>query len=88
VIIQLHPKFRNAYKKRIFPFSELVSKTEERIKFFKENPRNPVLKDHGLRGRRSNLRSFSVTGDIRVIYQLVDKDNALFLDIGSHNQVY
>lgn len=88
MIVQLHPKFKAAYKKRIAYSSKLVIKTEERIKLFKENPQNPILKDHALTGREKYLRSFSITGDIRVVYQPVSKDHVLFLDIGSHNQIY
>lgn len=88
MIIQLHPQFKNAYKNRIASFPKLVSKTEERIQLFKENPRNPILRDHGLTGKLCKLRSFSVGGDIRIIYQPISKDSVLFLDIGSHNQVY
>lgn len=88
MIIQLHPKFKTAYKKRITYSLKLVSKTGERIKLFKENSRNPVLKDHALIGRLKNLRSFSVSGDIRIVYQQIGKERVLFLDIGSHNQVY
>lgn len=88
MIVQIHPKFKNAYRKRILPFPKLVEKTEDRIKLFKENPHNPILKDHNLLGKRSKLRSFSITGDIRIIYQPINKNLVLFLDIGSHNQVY
>lgn len=88
MIIQLHPKFKTAYKKRIAYSSKLVSRTEERIKLFKENPLNPVLKDHVLIGRLKSLRSFSIAGDIRIVYQPINKNNVIFLDIGSHNQVY
>lgn len=88
MIIQLHPKFKTFYKKRIAFSSKLVSKADERIKLFKENPQNPILKDHALTGKRKDLRSFSITGDIRIVYQPIGKDNVLFLDIGTHNQVY
>jgi len=45
------------------------------------------LRDHKLIGKKKNFRAFSVTGDIRVVYIIVDSNIWLF-DIGSHNQVY
>lgn len=51
------------------------------------NPKNPVLHDHRLAGKMKTLRAFSVTGDIRMVYQLEGESLYLY-DVGSHNQVY
>lgn len=32
--------------------------------------------------------AFSVRGDLRVVYRFVDKNIAMLLRIGTHNQVY
>jgi len=32
--------------------------------------------------------AFSITGDIRVIYQKISDEEIILVDIGSHNQVY
>jgi len=54
---------------------------------FLEKPDNPILKDHKLVGKMAGFRSFSITGDLRVVYRI--KGNSLQLyDIGTHNQVY
>jgi addiction module RelE/StbE family toxin len=46
-----------------------------------------LLDDHALKGKMKGKRAFSITDDVRVIY--VESDNVfVFLDIGSHNQVY
>lgn len=60
----------------------------ERIHLFSINPYDPILKDHALKGHLIGKRSFSVTGDIRVIYRYIDETTVLLLQIGSHNQVY
>ena len=86
--IKLHPKFKKAYKTRIAPNKKLIKQTENRIGMFKTNHTNPVLKDHGLSGAKRQLRAFSVTGDIRIVYIPVSEDEVIFIDIGSHNQVY
>lgn len=79
--------FKKHYHKRILVNKNLDLRFEERYKKFIENPRDPVLKDHVLTGKMKGFRSFSVTGDIRVIYYAF-KDSIYFVDIGSHNQIY
>lgn len=88
MIIELHPNFKKSYKKRIAKNPKLISKVAERMKLFQKNPKNPVLRAHRLTGAKKDLCSFSVAGDIRILYFLKSIDKAVFLDIGSHNQVY
>jgi addiction module RelE/StbE family toxin len=86
--IKPHPKYKKAYQKRIKPHPELVARATHRLTLFQQNPSNPLLKDHALKGSDQHLRAFSISGDIRIIYQQLDQDTVLFLDIGTHNQVY
>ena len=86
--IELHPSFKKFYQKRIRPSPKLITKTEERIILFSKDPFNPVLQNHKLEGKKAHLRAFSITGDIRIVYYPVRKNECLFLDIGTHNQVY
>lgn len=86
--IKLHSKFRKAYKTRIAFNKKLVEQTVQRIALFQKNSKDPLLKDHGLTGAKRKLRSFSVTGDIRIVYMPVSDQEVLLMDIGSHNQVY
>ncbi|MBU1129795.1 type II toxin-antitoxin system mRNA interferase toxin, RelE/StbE family, partial [Patescibacteria group bacterium] len=60
----------------------------KRLKIFLKNPSHPLIKDHKLIGSKSNLRSFSVTGDIRLIYKKISNNTIVLMDIGTHNQVY
>lgn len=85
--INYHSNFKKNFQKRILPNKNLVARFKERLELFLTNPRNQILKDHSLVGKRLNLRAFSVTGDIRVVYFVKEKEIYL-LDIGSHNQVY
>lgn len=86
--VNFHPKFYKSYKSRIVRNKKLLLKTEERIRLFKLNPKNLILKDHQLTGNKKENRAFWVTGDIRIVYYPISKDEVLFLDIGTHNQVY
>jgi len=75
--IVLHRNFIKSFDKRIKRDKKLSKQVEERTNLFKINPQNPKLKDHRLVGKMIDLRSFSINGDM-----------VIFLDIGSHNQVY
>lgn len=79
--------FKKNYSKRIRTHKNLDAHFEDRRNLFVINPNDPLLKDHALIGKLKGYRSFSITGDIRVIY-FVYKNTAYFVDIGTHNQVY
>lgn len=86
--VELHPLFEKSYRKRIVRNPNLAARTAERIRMFIENPRDPTLQDHALVGKKSHLRAFSVTGDVRIVYYPVTDDHVVYLDIGMHPQVY
>lgn len=87
MLIKYHKEFSKNYKKRIASNPKLVTQFQIRLKQFLENPNNPGLRVHKLTGKRSSYRAFSVTGDIRVVFKIVDDELWLY-DIGTHNQVY
>ena len=86
--IELHPDFKKSYKKRISNNPKLVLKTAQRLKLFQENSDEPILRDHQLKGSKNNLRAFSISGDIRIVYMKISEEHIILLDIGTHNQVY
>ena len=86
--VNLHPQFVKSYDNRIGKNSKLVKKVSERLRLFREDSSNPLLKDHILTGKKSHLRAFWITGDIRIVYLPLGKNEVLLIDIGSHNQVY
>jgi addiction module RelE/StbE family toxin len=85
--IQYHRGFLKSYRKRILPYPKLEKQFKMQLEKLLKDSKDPSLRDHKLIGKRKNFRSFSVTGDIRVIYAIVD-NNIWLYDIGSHNQVY
>ncbi len=85
--IKYHKNFIKNYRKRISSNPKLVSKFQKQLDIFLINPQNPILRNHKLIGKLSSYNSFSLTGDIRVIYQ-IEEDAILLFDIGTHNQVY
>jgi addiction module RelE/StbE family toxin len=86
MIIKFHKNFRRKFKK-LTP--KLKDKTNNAIKIFKQNPHEPILQNHPLRGKMLNQRAFSVSGSIRIVFEeRGDYIIVLFLDIGNHPQVY
>lgn len=85
--VNYHRTFKKNFRKRISPAKNLVKRFDQRLELFLKEPKNPILQDHALVGKRINLRAFSITGDIRVVYFI--KNNEIYLlDIGTHAQVY
>jgi len=84
----MHKSFLISLRKRILPNKALCIKFSERVKRFEFDRTDPILKDHALIGKKSGYRAFSVAGDVRVVYKMIETDTALLVDIGTHNQVY
>ena len=86
--IVLTDQYKKNFKKRILRNSPLVTKYKERVMLFIQDVYNPLLHTHILKGKMREYRSFSITGDVRVIYIQQNKTITLFIDIGTHAQVY
>jgi addiction module RelE/StbE family toxin len=67
---------------------KLANRIEKQILLFEENPKHPSLRIHKLSGNRENMWSISITMSIRMVYLLIDDDQAIFIKIGTHEQVY
>lgn len=81
--------FRQEFKKqyRKLRTSER-KKAQHRLRLFEENPYNPVLRNHELKGKYVGYYSINISGDLRALYQLVHKDVALFITIDTHSNLY
>lgn len=79
--------FKKAFK-RISRNKALEKKFWSRVEIFIHNPADVRLKTHKLSGKLKELWSFSVEYDVRVIFYFTDKNHAVFIDIGTHNEVY
>lgn len=88
VKVIFHRRFVVSFKKRIAKKSDLLRKFQKRMAWFMTDPGHPLLRDHALTGDLVGKRSFSIDGDVRVVYRWRDKGRCEFMDIGSHNQVY
>lgn len=79
--------FEKHFKQRISPHEKLKNQFKVPLALFMAGKLGPPLRDHALTGKLDGKRAFSIAGDIRVIYVKLE-DAVVFLDIGSHNQVY
>ncbi|HSX06482.1 MAG TPA: type II toxin-antitoxin system mRNA interferase toxin, RelE/StbE family [Candidatus Saccharimonadia bacterium] len=79
--------FEKHFKQRISPNEKLRKQFKERLALFIVGELGYPLHDHALTGKLAGKRSFSVAGDVRVIYVELE-DAIVFLDVGNHNQVY
>lgn len=67
---------------------ELEVEINKRIRWFKKNPRDTRLAHHSLTKRMAGKWAFSITGDIRIVYEWLNKTTVRFLAIGRHQKVY
>ena len=74
-------KFAKEYK-RLPQKTKLAAEKKEKI--FRKNPFDPKLKTHKLSGKLKKHWSFTVRGQYRVVF-VFEKNDAIFLDIGSHD---
>jgi mRNA interferase YafQ len=58
------------------------------LALFKVQPYHPDLYNHPLTGNWEGHRSISFGGDWRAHYILKNRDEALFVAIGTHSQLY
>lgn len=64
------------------------AKVRERITVFEQNPFDPILDNHPLDGKYGGCRSIDITGNYRIIYELVAPDLAKLLAVGTHHELY
>jgi len=57
------------------------------LRRFADDPRDPLLRTHKLKGELAGYWSFSVDGDLRVVFRW-DRDVAFLVTIGSQDEVY
>ena len=83
--IRLHRNFEKQYEKLRRQEKE---KFKKRRNLFLKDPFDPILNNHPLHGKYEGYRSINITGDLRVVYEFVDRDMAYFVAIDSHSNLY
>lgn len=80
--------FKRVYKKRIAGNHEREMSFREKLARFTNEPFTPSLRTHKLSGDLAGLWSFRIEYDLRIIFQFTKDGKAVFLDLGTHNDVY
>jgi len=88
VEISFSSSFRRAFKKRIKGNLDLEARFWQKVEQFTIDPFEQSLKTHKLSGKLKELWSFSVEYDERVLFYFTEDGNVVFVDIGSHDEVY
>jgi mRNA-degrading endonuclease YafQ of YafQ-DinJ toxin-antitoxin module len=88
VEVSFSQSFKRAFKKRIKGDTEAETRFWQKLDQFKANPFDPSLKTHKLSGKFKEYWSFSIEYDQRVLFYFNEDENAVFVDIGSHDEVY
>lgn len=88
VKIKFGGKFDGMYKKLVEENLTLRKEITKRVLWFKKNPNDSRLDNHRLTKKMKGKNAFSITDDIRIVYDWFGKNTARFLAIGTHNKVY
>jgi mRNA-degrading endonuclease YafQ of YafQ-DinJ toxin-antitoxin module len=80
--------FKRAFNRRIKGNAVSEARFWERLEVFRNNPFDQSLRTHKLSGRLKDLWSFSIEYDLRIVFSFLEGDRALFVDIGTHDEVY
>lgn len=80
--ILILPKFARQYKK--LPQSIKAAAIKQEI-IFREDPFDPRLRTHKLKGALDGFWSFSITYSYRIIFDFADDQTIRFYTIGDHD---
>ena len=70
-----HPELRRQYQKT--------------LELLELNPHHPSLRLHALEGRLSGLSSVSINLSYRIVIEMIIREREIiFVNVGSHDQVY
>ena len=85
MLVRYHRNFKKQFQKLT---AKQQSQFAERLSTFINDPFDPQLNNHALRGEYQGCRSINISGDFRAIYVANDQGVALFVVIGTHSQLY
>lgn len=89
----ISPSFKRAFKNIIKKKPELKYKIESKLRLLSDNPYNPILRTHKLKGKLSGAWACTVKYDCRIVFCFEQNQETLeeeinLIDIGTHDEVY
>lgn len=89
---QIKVAFSSSFKRALKQFlkkqpqkHQLISNS---IDLFITDPYHPSLETHNLKGKLSGYLAFSIEYDLRIIFFFASAEEVVFINIGSHDEVY
>lgn len=83
------PHFHKSFKKQYKKAPTLIRRNfDERLQIFVRDTTHSILNNHPLTGERKGEWSINITGDWRAIYEYLDDNTAVFLEINTHANLY
>ncbi len=86
--LKFTPHFKKTFNKLVRKNPESAFDILSSLLLFSQDPFNPKLATHKLSGDKSELWSFSVQYDLRIIFGFESGSSVIFVNIGSHDEVY
>jgi len=86
--IRFSPDFIKFLKKIKQTDKALTVQVQKQLKLFQLNPQHPSLRTHKLSGKMNDRWSISLSKSYRMIYILLESQEAYFIAIGTHDKVY
>lgn len=85
--------FKRAFKTTIKRQPELKSKIEAKLRLLADDPYNPILRTHKLKGKLSGTWAFFIEYNCRIIFNFepnpeTKEEEINLIDIGTHDEVY
>jgi addiction module RelE/StbE family toxin len=89
----LSSSFKRAFKAIIKRQPDLKPKIEAKLRLLADDPYNPILRTHKLKGKLSGAWACSVEYNCRIIFSFEQNQANLeeeinLIDIGTHDEVY
>ena len=88
ITVSYSKRFTRLLKKRISSKKSIEDIFLQKVEIFVHNPFHSSLKTHKLSGHLEGYWSFSVEYDLRIIFYFNSDNDAVFADIGTHDEVY
>ncbi len=81
--VNLSPRFKRAYKK--LPLG-IKDEFDKKVVLFIDDPKDPKLKTHKLKGKLQSCLSFYLCDGYRVLFEFSSTQTIDLLDIGPHDK--
>ena len=83
--IEYAPRFLKHLRK--LP-KQIIAEAERKEAIFKSNSFHPLLHTHKLSGKEKEHWAFWIARDYRIKFIFLTDEEVLFLDVGTHDEVY